>query len=409
MKEERLEEEELTQLLPVVQSWKKTCRFDGSVLNDLLELPVCLLQLAAISEDRENGEHTREESSAFIVSRSGSMVMDGKTDRGQSCVPAWQLADIGTLQCQPDSIVIVSFSKRPCWWKSKPGEVVDKWKSPLVSCVEENKHFLYSLQVNLCNNFFILEIHKPSDKMSSPLQEESAETQSSDELECKICYNRYNLRQRKPKVLECCHRVCAKCLCKIIDFGESPQGVIVCPFCRFETCLPDDEVSSLPDDNNILLNLACGGKGKKCLPDNPTELLLTPKRLASLVSPSHTSSNCLVITIMEVQRESPQTLNSTPVVEFYRPTSFDSVATVSHNWTVWNCTSLLFQTSIRVLVWLLGLLYFSSLPLGIYLLVSKKVTLGVVFVSLVPSSLVILMVYGFCQCVCHEFLDCMSS
>ncbi|NXK34268.1 RN182 ligase, partial [Piprites chloris] len=245
--------------------------------------------------------------------------------------------------------------------------------------------------------------------MTTQLPEESMETQSSDELECKICYNRYNLRQRKPKVLECCHRVCAKCLCKIIDFGDSPQGVIVCPFCRFETCLPDDEVSSLPDDNNILLNLACGGKGKKCLPENPTELLLTPKRLASLVSPSHTSSNCLVITIMEVQRESPQTLNSTPVVEFYRPTSFDSVATVSHNWTVWNCTSLLFQTSIRVLVWLLGLLYFSSLPLGIYLLVSKKVTLGVVFVSLVPSSLVILMIYGFCQCVCHEVLDCMSS
>ncbi|XP_031996652.1 E3 ubiquitin-protein ligase RNF182 [Hylobates moloch] len=244
--------------------------------------------------------------------------------------------------------------------------------------------------------------------MASQPPEDTVESQASDELECKICYNRYNLKQRKPKVLECCHRVCAKCLYKIIDFGDSPQGVIVCPFCRFETCLPDDEVSSLPDDNNILVNLTCGGKGKKCLPENPTELLLTPKRLASLVSPSHTSSNCLVITIMEVQRESSPSLSSTPVVEFYRPASFDSVTTVSHNWTVWNCTSLLFQTSIRVLVWLLGLLYFSSLPLGIYLLVSKKVTLGVVFVSLVPSSLVILMVYGFCQCVCHEFLDCMA-
>lgn len=246
--------------------------------------------------------------------------------------------------------------------------------------------------------------------MASQLPEEAAESQVSDELECKICYNRYNLKQRKPKVLGCCHRVCAKCLCKIINFGDTPHGVIVCPFCRFETCLPDDEVSSLPDDNNILLNLTCGGgKGKKCLPENPTELLLTPKRLASLVSPSHASSNCLVITIMEEQRESSPSLSSTPVVEFYRPSSFDSVTTaVSHNWTMWNCTSLVFQTSIRVLVWLLGLLYFSSLPLGIYLLVSKKVTLGVVFVSLVPSSLVILMVYGFCQCVCHEFLDCLA-
>lgn len=108
--------------------------------------------------------------------------------------------------------------------------------------------------------------------MASQLPEDPAEAQVSDELECKICYNRYNLKQRKPKVLECCHRVCAKCLYKILDFGDSPQGVIVCPFCRFETCLPDDEVSSLPDDNNILVNLTCGGKGKKCLPETPTEL-----------------------------------------------------------------------------------------------------------------------------------------
>ncbi|GAB5571211.1 E3 ubiquitin-protein ligase RNF182 [Prionailurus iriomotensis] len=43
--------------------------------------------------------------------------------------------------------------------------------------------------------------------------EDGADSQVSDELECKICYN------------------------------------------RFETCLPDDEVSSLPDDNNILVNL----------------------------------------------------------------------------------------------------------------------------------------------------------
>ncbi|XP_078541934.1 E3 ubiquitin-protein ligase RNF182 [Lissotriton helveticus] len=247
--------------------------------------------------------------------------------------------------------------------------------------------------------------------MTVQLADDSTETPNlnSEEMECKICYNRYNLRQRKPKVLECCHRVCAKCLYKIIDFGDSPQGVIVCPFCRFETCLPDDDVGSLPDDNNILQTLASRAKARGGPGENPTELLLTPKRLSTLVSPTHSSSNCLVITIMEVQRESPQSLNATPVVEFYRPTTFDSAPPVTPHWTVWNFTSLLCQTSVRVFVWLLGLLYFSSLPLGIYLLVSKKVTLGVVFVSLVPSSLVILMVYGFCQCVCHEFLDCMAS
>ena len=42
-----------------------------------------------------------------------------------------------------------------------------------------------------------------------------------EELECKICYNRYDTRSRKPKLLGCLHRVCAKCLKKMVDMGES--------------------------------------------------------------------------------------------------------------------------------------------------------------------------------------------
>lgn len=41
-----------------------------------------------------------------------------------------------------------------------------------------------------------------------------------EELECKICYSRYDTRSRKPKVLSCLHRVCAKCLKKMVDMGE---------------------------------------------------------------------------------------------------------------------------------------------------------------------------------------------
>lgn len=50
---------------------------------------------------------------------------------------------------------------------------------------------------------------------------------SLEELECKICYNRYDTRSRKPKLLGCLHRVCAKCLKKMVDIGEfkSPNGV----------------------------------------------------------------------------------------------------------------------------------------------------------------------------------------
>ncbi|MED6269290.1 hypothetical protein CHARACLAT_031607 [Characodon lateralis] len=63
-----------------------------------------------------------------------------------------------------------------------------------------------------------------------------------EELECKICYNRYNTRSRKPKLLGCLHRVCAKCLKKMVDMGDSSPTVISCPFCRHETYVPDEEV-----------------------------------------------------------------------------------------------------------------------------------------------------------------------
>ena len=82
------------------------------------------------------------------------------------------------------------------------------------------------------------------------------------------------------------------------------------------------------------------------------------------------------------------------------------MASITQRWTVWNCAALLCQTSARVLVWVLGLLYFSSLPMGVYLLIMQRTTLGVLLVSLVPASLIMIMVYGFCQCICHEFWDC---
>lgn len=46
-----------------------------------------------------------------------------------------------------------------------------------------------------------------------------------EELECKICYNRYDTRSRKPKLLGCLHRVCAKCLKKMVDMGEFTNQV----------------------------------------------------------------------------------------------------------------------------------------------------------------------------------------
>lgn len=53
--------------------------------------------------------------------------------------------------------------------------------------------------------------------------------------------------------------------------------------------------------------------------------------------------------------------------------------------------------------------YFSSLPLGIYLLMIGQLWLGVVLVSLVPSTLLLLVLYGFCQCLCHELREALAN
>uniref|UniRef100_UPI0037E9772D E3 ubiquitin-protein ligase RNF182 n=1 Tax=Semicossyphus pulcher TaxID=241346 RepID=UPI0037E9772D len=264
----------------------------------------------------------------------------------------------------------------------------------------------------------------------------------TEELECKICYCAYNLGGRRPKVLECCHRLCAKCLAKILDLGESPPNAVVCPFCRYVTRLPGEAVSSLPDDCNLVAALTLHSRNQRNIQFNQdtTELLLSPRRLSSLMgsntpvtSPSSSSSsssaststtyssirgspNFVVITIMEPPpvpaasqelhlHRQPRGLHTSN--RGFRSSSLDSMASITQRWTVWNCAALLCQTSARALVWVLGLLYFSSLPMGVYLLIMQRTTLGVLLVSLVPASLVMIMVYGFCQCICHELWDCM--
>ncbi|TRY97683.1 hypothetical protein DNTS_035483 [Danionella cerebrum] len=232
---------------------------------------------------------------------------------------------------------------------------------------------------------------------------------TAEELECKICYCAYNLSNRRPKVLKCCHCLCSKCLAKILDLGESFPNAVVCPFCRYITDLPGEDLNSLPDEYDLVSSLLSNQTWKHPnLNETQAEILLSPRRLTSLMghsgsaSPTSVRSNYLVITIMEPRQES---VVPSPSRE-YRSSSLDSMASVTNRWTVWNCATLLCQTSARVLVWLLGLLYFSSLPLGVYLLIMQHTTIGVLMVSLVPVSLLILMVYGLCQCLCREFWDC---
>ncbi|KAM4587861.1 E3 ubiquitin-protein ligase RNF182 [Odontesthes bonariensis] len=228
-----------------------------------------------------------------------------------------------------------------------------------------------------------------------------------EELECKICYNRYDTRSRKPKVLRCLHRVCAKCLKKMVDMGESSPSVISCPFCRYETYVPDEEVWLMEDDRHILAVLSCQDRARRGVPGSAADpgVVLSPNGLSGgAAGGSSLSSDCLVITIMELPDESPSSdsLSVLNVVGLYRPPSLDSLpcrlpAQKCHAWTA--------RSLPRCLLGALCLVYFSSLPLGIYLLMIGHLWLGVILVSLVPCTLLLLVLYGFCQCLCHELTE----
>ncbi|KAM4741060.1 E3 ubiquitin-protein ligase RNF182 isoform 1-T2 [Anableps anableps] len=230
-----------------------------------------------------------------------------------------------------------------------------------------------------------------------------------EELECKICYNRYNTRSRKPKLLGCLHRVCAKCLKKMVDMGDSSPTVISCPFCRHETYIPDEEVWLMEDDRHIMAVLSCQDRAQQ-EGGGGSEVVLTPTALKAGggMDTSHRSSDCLVITIMELPDDSPSSdsLSMLNVVGLYRPPSLDSLPC---NLPTQKCRAWTSRSFPRCLLGVLCMVYFSSLPLGIYLLMIGQLLMGVVLVSLVPSTLLLLVLYGFCQCICHEVREAIAA
>uniref|UniRef100_A0A674B920 E3 ubiquitin-protein ligase RNF182 n=1 Tax=Salmo trutta TaxID=8032 RepID=A0A674B920_SALTR len=220
----------------------------------------------------------------------------------------------------------------------------------------------------------------------------------SNELECKICYNRYDTRTRKPKVLGCLHRVCAKCLKKIVE--NSSPSIVSCPFCRHETHVSDDDIWLLQDDSNILAILTYQDRARK------SGGSITPN--GEVLEQSHSSSDCLVITIMEVpgESQSSDSMSMLNMVRLYRPAS---LASLPCHLPAQKCGAWTSRTFPSFLIGVLCLVYFSSLPLGIYLLMIQQLTLGIILVSLVPSTLVLCVFYGFCQCLCHEIMQSIAT
>ncbi|KFW06971.1 E3 ubiquitin-protein ligase RNF182, partial [Eurypyga helias] len=220
-----------------------------------------------------------------------------------------------------------------------------------------------------------------------------------DGLECKICYQRFTIHSRKPKLLDCLHRVCASCATRILRTGDG-YPCLNCPFCRRETELPEGEVEGLPSDTNVMSRLVL--EDKPAWNSDCKGVVVIPKNLASS-APSH-GSNCLVITITEIGRAPPRTPSTAP--RGYADHGTELPPRNSQRQLGQERFSKLRRCIPRILVWLLGCLYFGSLPLGIYLLVIQKATLGVACVSFVPASLTACLLYGICQRLCHSSWDC---
>ncbi|KAJ0049761.1 hypothetical protein NL108_003067 [Boleophthalmus pectinirostris] len=221
------------------------------------------------------------------------------------------------------------------------------------------------------------------------------------ELDCKICYSRYDATSRRPKVLQCQHRVCATCLHRLLLQAGDVWLVVTCPFCRQETQVRHNELWLMEEDTHILSVLIRDQFQRKTrIPTRiPTrtepgtesgsgEVLLSPASLSD--------SDCLLITVLEVTDDPSSCLSVLSAI--YRPPgSAHSYLPKSHTWTS--------RSVPRCLLGALCMVYFSSLPLGIYLLMTARLWLGVALVSLVPLTLFALVVYGFCQCLIQEAVE----
>ncbi|XP_071797928.1 uncharacterized protein [Asterias amurensis] len=60
-------------------------------------------------------------------------------------------------------------------------------------------------------------------------------------IECPICLSRFN----DPKILDCQHSFCLKCLQVLVDKQDQNKDFIICPVCREKTSIPEKGVSAL--------------------------------------------------------------------------------------------------------------------------------------------------------------------
>ena len=86
-----------------------------------------------------------------------------------------------------------------------------------------------------------------------------------EELNCSICLDTYV----DPKLLQCFHAYCRKCLVKLVVRDQQGQLILTCPICRHDTPVPANGVTGLQPAFQINHFLEIMEEHKKAAADPP--------------------------------------------------------------------------------------------------------------------------------------------
>ena len=100
------------------------------------------------------------------------------------------------------------------------------------------------------------------------------------ELNCSICLDTYS----DPKLLQCLHAFCRKCLVKLVVRNQQGQLILTCPICRHDTPVPANGVAGLQPAFQINHLLEIMDEHKKATVDPPTSAEKAERDSAVLTS-----------------------------------------------------------------------------------------------------------------------------
>ena len=101
-----------------------------------------------------------------------------------------------------------------------------------------------------------------------------------EELNCSICLDTYS----DPKLLQCFHAYCRKCLVKLVVRDQQGQLILTCPICRHDTPVPANGVTGLQPAFQINHLLEIMEEHKKAAADPPASAEKAERDSASLTS-----------------------------------------------------------------------------------------------------------------------------